>query len=526
MPYDQLSEFLAALQDDGDLVRVAAEVDPVFELTEITQRIVRSTADGGPAVLFENVGGLLLPVVTNLLGHPRRLLKALDVESLDEAAARIAALLAPDVPDGWRESLRLVPRILQLSATPPRSVKTAACQQVVRMGRDVDLAELPAPQFWPGESGPTLTAGQVCLRPMDSAARKMERYPLELRGRDELVIHWTPYHDGWRMFEAYRAAGQQMPVAIAFGGDPLLTYAAGAPVPSELEELLLTGLLRGRGIDVVRARSVAIDVPAHAELVIEGYLDPAEAPVATSVVAAPTGFLSVDEGLPVMHVTAVTHRANPVLPAIVPAAAPSEEHCLSRLTERLLVPLVRLVIPEVVDLHLPAAGASRNLLFASFRKDFPKHGRKVMNALWSLRPLMTVKTIVVVDAHVDVQDERQVWHAVGANVHADRDLSITDGPADMADHASPVRGVGSKLGIDATAKSAAEGHPRNWPQALAAPPDIRQGVTDRWAVLGLSGPPIAVEEVGMAPTLQATASHDGPPLPHAPTHRREPVVSR
>lgn len=503
MPFDQLSEFLAALQNGGDLVRIKAEVDPVCELTEISEQLGRSHPDGGPVLFFENVRGSRLPVAANLLGSPRRICQALGVESFDAAAQRLAALLAPDVPDGWRDSLRLIPRFTQLAASPPRAVKAGPCQQVVKLGKDVDLGELPIPQFWPGETARTLTAGQVYLRTLETGTRKIERYPLEVRGRDELLLHWTPHHDGRRLFDRWRAAGQQMPLAVVLGGDPLLTYAAGAPLPSHTDGLLLAGLLRGRGVDVVRGRTVELEVPAHAEFVIEGYIDPHEAPAAAGTVAAPTGFLAPHDTLPVMHVTAMTHRANPVLPVIIPAGPPSEEHWLAKLTERLLVPIVRLVVPEVCDLHMPWAAASRNLLFVSIHKDFPRQARKVMNALWSLRPLMTIKTIVVVDADVDVRDEHQVWHAVGANIHPERDVTLTDGPGDMDDHAAPFRCVGSKLGIDATAKTEHEGHPRAWPARLAMPDDLRRQVAARWEEFGL---PEARPTVLLTPPAEAAGA--------------------
>lgn len=485
MPYPRLADFLVALHDDGDLVRIAGEVDPRYELAAITVDACRSRADGGPALLFENVKGSGLPAVANLLGSARRLCKAPGVASFDEAAQRLVAAVTPEIPEGWADALRLLPRLSQLASVPPRSVKSGACQQVVKLGTDVDLAELPIPHCWPGETGRTLTAAQVYLRGLQTGARHVGRYPLQVAGRNSLVIHWDIHDEAAHIHQEYIAQERQMPVAIALGGDPLLTYAAGAPLPPGADALLLTGLLHGGGVEVVRGRSVELEIPANAEFILEGYVASADAANGTGAVASPQGFVLERRDLPTLHLTALTHRANPVLPVIVRGPPPSEEQRLSKLTERLLLPFVRFFLPEVVDINLPECGGASRLLFVSIRKQYPRQAAKVMHALWSLRPLLAVKTIVAVDADVDVQDERQVWFAVASHVDAGRDVIVADGPRDMADHATPIAGVGGRLGLDATRKGPAEGARYDSPLPAAVPRDVEQRIAACRQELGL-----------------------------------------
>ncbi|MEX0701840.1 MAG: UbiD family decarboxylase [Planctomycetales bacterium] len=484
MAYDDLGDFLSRLEDDRELVRIAAEVDPVHELAEITARIARAP-DGGPAVLFESVAGSEFPVVANLLGCPARLCRLMNAASFDEVAERLAARLKPDVSGSWLDALKMVPQLGRMASAPPRLVKTGACQQVVEMGRDVDLRRLPVPHAWPGESARTITAGQVVTRDPETGGRDVALTPLALRDERSLHVHWDVQQDGWRNFEAHRRGGQQMPVAVALGGDPLLVFAAHAPLPPGADACLLAGLLREKPVELVRCRTAELEVPAAAEIVIEGYVDPAAGLERAGPIAAATGFHSLPEEVPVMHVTAVTRRANPVFPALIRARPPSEEHCLERLAARCLRPFVRMLVPEVVDLHFPPAGAGRNLLFVSVRKRYPHQARKVMNAVWALDALSAAKIVVVVDADADVSDEEEVWFRVGAHAHPGRDVAFWQGATHMADHAAPIRGLGHKLGIDATRKLADEGHSRPWPEELRMSEEVRDRVHRRWGEFGL-----------------------------------------
>ena len=492
MAYDNLSDFIAELQDDGELARIAVEVDPMLEIAAITDRVCKSPG-GGPALMFENVKGSYLPVVSNLLGSERRMCKALKANSFDEVAERMVNLIKPDLPDGWIDSLKLVPQFAQLTRLPPKTVTSGVCQQVVKMGLDVNLTELPIPQSWPADGGPTITRGQIYTRNSavgESNAGKqvhcVETVALQVRDRDALFVHWNEHHHGYNNFRAYQQRQTQMPIAIALGGDPLLDFAAAAPLPTNTDGCLFAGFLRGNNVDMVRCRNIDLEVPAHAEIIIEGYIDTAAALESAAPIGTSTGYYGPTEQLATIRVTAITHRANPVFPVLVCGRPPTEEFWLNRATERIFLPLVKLFIPELVDLHMPRAGGFRNLLFASIRKTYPQQARKVMHAIWSLQRLMVAKMVVIVDEDVDVQNEESVWHHVGANTHPGRDTFVSDGPADMLDHAAPVRGMGRKLGIDATRKLPAEGHPREWPDALEISPEIANLINGRWAEYGIA----------------------------------------
>lgn len=484
MPYRQLGDFLTALHDDGDLLRIRDEVDPDYELAEIVRQVAHQS-DGGPAMVFDNVRGSSRPVATNLFGTQRRLCRALGVANFDDAANRLLSSLLPEVPEGLLDAVRLLPRLSQLAGSKSRLVKTGSCQQVVRMGSDVDLTALPVPRCWLGETGPTITAGQLSVRDPQSGQLHVGRYRLQVTGANTLVPHWHEQHPAWHILHAYRALKQPMPVAIALGGHPLLTYAASPPLPPGLDALQFAGLLSGEGVDLVRARTVELDVPADAELIIEGSIHPGAEQGTGAVMTSESGLLIESSDLPTLTVAAVTHRANPLIPAIIPAAAPGDEHTFGKLTERLLLPLIRLYLPELVDINAPAAAGGGRLLFASIAKQFPRQARKVMDALCNLRPWLGVKFVVVVDADVDVQDESAVWRAVGTHLNAAGDVSLTEAPGDRDDPSHPVPGLGTRLGIDATRKLPAERG--GLPPILDAlpPPATQAAVSSRLRELGL-----------------------------------------
>jgi 4-hydroxy-3-polyprenylbenzoate decarboxylase len=484
MAYENLAGFIAELEDDGDLVRIGAEVDPHLEIAEITDRVCKS-ATGGPVLVFENVKGHSIPVVSNLLGSERRMCKAFGAQSFDSVAERITGLIEPDLPAGWLDSLKLVPQLAQMSKLPPKSVKTGLCQQVVSMGREVNLAELPIPKSWPDESGPTITAGQLFVKDAESGIRHVGRYPLEVRDRNSLRVHWTAHQRGMEIFAGYRQAGRPMPVAIAFGGDPVYTYMADVTLPPNTDDCLFGGFLRGEPMELVKCRSIDMEIPAEAEIVLEGMIDPNLPLEQTGRIGQATGFYDLTDDVPIITVSALTRRSNPMFPAMIVGPPPTEDYWLNRATERIFLPLVRLCIPELIDLHLPRSGAFRNLAFVSIRKRYPQQARKVMNALWSLGRLMIMKMIVVVDEDVDVHNEEQVWYTAGSNVHPGRDVVFCEGPTHMTDHAAPVRGMGHKLGLDATRKLPEEGHPRQWPAPLEMTDQIKQRITERWSEYGL-----------------------------------------
>lgn len=495
MPVEHLSEFLDELAERGELVRVSAEVNSHLELAAVARRAAEQA--GSPALLFDDVDGKSIPVVTGLFNTAERTCGALGVDSLDEIADRITALVRPSLPSGWLEALQLVPNLAEATQWPVQTVETAMVQQVVHMGSDVDLAQLPAPVCWEQESHPTLTAGQLLVEEQieqensddetgPTNIRHVSRVPIQIVDQNTVNVYWTPRDSEWQLVERAAKAGQQLPMAIALGGDPIVTFAAGAPLPPLIDPLVFAGFLQRKNVSVIPGRSVETQVPADAEIVLEGMIDPEQAFVEASTIGTPTGYYDTRCLAVRVAITAITHRANPVLPVMIPAAPPSEDGCLAHAAERIFLPLVRLTIPELVDLRLPTSGDHRNIAFASIRKAWPQQARKVMNALWGIDRLSNVKMLVVVDGNVDVQDDDAVWSAVGANSHPGRDTIFSEGPADMLDHAAPVRGVGHRMGIDATSKSAEEGHPRDWPATLTVDEETAQLVNQRWQNYGIT----------------------------------------
>ena len=330
--------------------------------------------------------------------------------------------------------------------------------------------------------------GQVYTRDPKSGRSSVGMYPLEVRDQSSLAVHWNAHDAGWQTYEHYRRDGRQMPVAVALGGDPVLTYTACAPLPHTTDACLFAGFLRGDNVELVKCRSVDLEIPADAEIVIEGMIDTSSRLEPGGLVAAPTGYYAMAGDAPVLKVTALTHRSNPVYPALILGGPRTESYWLGKANERIFLPLMRMFVPELVDLHMPRAGVFRNLAFASIEKQYPQQARKVMNALWGLDGLMVTKIIVVVDSDVDVHDEERVWLTVGANVHPGRDVLFCEGPTHMDDHAAPERGMGHKLGIDATRKLPEEGHARPWPPQLAMNPEIVELVTRRWEEYGIGKP--------------------------------------
>jgi 4-hydroxy-3-polyprenylbenzoate decarboxylase len=497
MPVEHLSEFLDILAESGELVRVSAEVNSHHELAEVARRA--AAQPGCPALLFENVGGKSIPAVVGLFNTAERTCRAMGVDSLEEIADRIMALVRPNLPSGWLDALQLAPNLLEATQWPVQVVETAMVQQVVHMGSDVDLGQLPVPVCWGQESLPTLTAGQLLIEqrlPRESPAddsdseptiiRHVSRVPVQIVDRNTVQVYWTPHDSEWQLVERAAKTGQQLSLAIALGGDPVVTFAAGAPLPPYIDPLVFAGFLRRKNVRVIPGRSVETQVPADAEIVLEGMIDPARAFVEALTISTATGYYGTRNRAVRATITAITHRANPILPVIIPAAPPSEDGWLAHAADQIFLPLVKLTIPELVNLRLPAAGDHRNIAFASIRKSWPQQARKVMNALWGIDRLSNVKMLVVVDEEVDIHDDTAVWSAVGANCHPGRDTIFSEGPADMLDHAAPVRGVGHRMGIDATSKSAEEGHPRDWPDALNVDEETAQLVEQRWQNYGIT----------------------------------------
>lgn len=477
MPFSSLREFVDALARAGELHTIDALVDPYLEIAEITDRIVKA---GGPALLFARVRGSNVPVLTNQFGTQRRMAMALDATSLDDVAARVAKLVDVAMPgSSFSEKVAALVRLAPLANAAPRVVRHAGVHDVIV--RKPDLTQLPVLTTWPGDAGPFITLPLVITKDAHTGRPNVGMYRMQVFGPNQTGMHWQRHKQG----RAHAAAwGARIPVAVAIGTEPALTYAATAPLPPMLDEFAFAGLLRGRPVELVPARTVDLLVPAQAEFVLEGYVDNEDLRV-EGPFGDHTGVYSLADRYPTFHVTCVTHRRDPIYAATVVGKPPMEDAWLGKATERLFLPLLRLLLPEVVDMNLPVEGGFHNLAIVSIRKAYPGHAKKVMSALWGLgHMMMLTRVLVVVDADVNVQDARAVTWFVANNLDPSRDLVTMPGPVDDLDHGSFTIAYGTKIGIDATRKSAAEGYTREWPPDMVMDDATRTRVTKRWREYG------------------------------------------
>ncbi|MHB1614190.1 MAG: menaquinone biosynthesis decarboxylase [Actinomycetes bacterium] len=481
-PGHDLRAFLARLERDGDLRHVPVPVDPYLEVAEIVTRVVRQQ---GPALVFDQVVGSEMPLVMNLFGTQSRMARALGVDHLDEIGTRIAALISPDLPSGVAGLRAGLARVANLRTVPPRRVRRAPVQEVVLRGADVDLGLLPGIQAWPQDGGIFLNLGLTHTRHPQTGARNLGMYRLQQHDERTLGLHWQIHKDSNAHHVVAERLGQRLPVAIAFGAPPAVTYAASAPLPAEIDEYLFAGFLAGHRIEMVDAVTVPLQVPAQAQVVVEGWVEPGvripEGPFGDH-----TGFYTPVEPFPAVTVECMTMVANPVFQSIVVGRPPAEDGPIGKATERIFLPLVRMAVPDIVDLDLPVAGVFHNAAIVSIDKRFPKHAQKVMNAIWGTGLLSLTKLVVVVDADCDVHDYAEVaWRAFG-NVDYAHDLLAVIGPVDHLDHASYQQFWGGKVGIDATAKLPSEGYGRGWPSMIVSDPAVATRVQTRWKEYGLS----------------------------------------
>jgi 4-hydroxy-3-polyprenylbenzoate decarboxylase len=493
MAIDTLREFLDAIDRLGELVRIRHPVRARLEIAEIADRVMKSPR-GGPALLFEQV---LLedgrqsphPVAINLFGSTRRMCAALSVEHLDEIGARISELLNLKVPEGLLGKLALLPRLAELGKFPPRvRGGRPACQEMVRQGSEIDLDQIPFLTTWPGDGGRYITLPMVITTDPARGVRNVGMYRVQVLGRDTLAMHWQRHKVGAAHWRDMAARGERMPVAIALGGDPASIYAASAPLPPTIDEFLFAGFIRRSPVELTRAVSCNLEVPAEAEIVIEGYIDPGEPLVLEGPFGDHTGFYSLADYYPKVHVTAVTSRRQPIYPATLVGRPPMEDYYLGHATERIFLPLLKLTIPEIVDYHMPAPGIFHNLVFVAIDKQYPGQAYKVMNALWGQGLMSLAKVLVVVDKDVNVQDPDEAWWIALNNIDPERDVRFTMGPMDVLDHSSRAFTFGSKMGIDATRKWKEEGFTREWPELITMDRETRRRVDEMWDSLGIHLP--------------------------------------
>src|SRR5689334_7041627 len=471
-----LRDWIALLEREGELVRVQAEVDPHLEITEITDRVVKA---GGPALLFENPRSDH-PLLINQFGTERRMCLALGVESLDEAGRKLGDVLEMQPPQGLAEKVKGLRKLKSIADSQPKTVRSGPAQEVVLTGDEVALAALPIQTCWPGDAAPFITLPAVITKDPRTGTRNVGMYRMQVRDRATTAMDLQIHKDGRA---DYLATDGRIEVAAALGLDPVTTYAASASLPKHIDELMLAGFLRGEPVQLVKGKTVDLDVPANAEIVLEGYIDKDEL-TAEGPFGDHTGFYTAAEPFPVFRVTAVTMREDAIYPSIVVGKPPAEDAWLGKATERIFLPAVKMTVPEIVDYDLPVAGVFHNCCIVSIRKAFPGHAKKVMHAIWGLGMLSLTKAVVVVDEHVNVHDYEEVFFYVGANVDPGRDVLISEGPLDHLDHAPSHQFFGGKLGIAATAKGPDEGT-RRWPQEIEMSEEIRALVDRRWNEYGI-----------------------------------------
>lgn len=541
MPYNDLQTFIRDLEAREQLIRVQAEVDPILEISAIADRVSKLPAAGsapppdtdpvhggrgGHGLLFERVKGSSIPVAINVFGSYERMRLALGVASFEELADRVQHLAKPEMPTTLLEKVKKLPQLARIAGFAPRSVKRGICQEVVHTD-DANLLSLPIIQCWPhdGEPGyggkpeldcqlpisncrmenaPVASSFAIRHSPFDigvgtgryitlagiytvdpeTGDRNVGMYRVQVYGEKLAAMHWHMHHDGARHFRKYKKRGEKMPLAIVLGGEPVLTYAATCPLPPDMSELLFAGFLNEAGIEMVPCKTIPLEVPANAEIVIEGWVDP-EKTLVEGPFGDHTGFYSLADNYPAFDVTAITHRRNPIYPTTIVGPPPQEDYYLGKATERIFLPLLRMLIPDIIDYHLPMFGAFHNCVFVKIRKEYPMQARKVMSSIWGAGQMMFSKMIVVVDDHVNMHDEQDVLFHMGANVDWRRDTVVVDGPCDILDHCTPYYGTGGKIGIDATRKIPGEGVVRDWPDELTMTDEIKQLVERRWKEYGL-----------------------------------------
>lgn len=484
MRFKDLREFVSFLESKGELRRIKTPVSCELEITEITDRVIKS---GGPALLFENVEGYDMPLLINIYGTHQRVAWALGVEHIDELTQRVRKLLGlvQGPPSGLIPKMRTLGDLVGMARTQPKTVRRAPCQEVVLTGDDVDLNMLPALKCWPMDAGRYITLPLVITRDPESGRRNVGIYRMQIYDARTAGMHWQTHKDGASHYRSGEARKQErLDVAAALGGDPTTIWTGSMPLPPEMDEIGVAGFIRGEAVEMVRCKTVDLEVPAQAEFVLEGYVVPGELR-SEGPFGDHTGYYSLAEDYPVMHVTAITHRRDPMYPTSMVGRPPTEDFFMGKASERLMLPALQMTLPEVVDMNMPAEGIFQNLVIVSMKKEYPGHAQKVMHALWGLGLMMLVKTIIVVDHFVDVQNLSEVAWRVTANLDPSRDVIFTEGPADDLDHASFKPKFSSKMGIDATAKGPMDGRTREWPPDIEMSEEIKRLVNSKWKEYGI-----------------------------------------
>ncbi len=481
MAYRDLHDFVRTLEKKGELKRISAEVDPVLEITEITDRTVKA---GGPALLFERPKGSRIPVVTNLVGTERRMNLALEVDSLDEIAARISSFLEMQSPQGILEKVKMLPKLAEIGSFFPKVVRSGECQEVVHTDR-LSLANLPILQCWPQDGGRYITWPMVITKNPETGKRNTGCYRMQVFDERTTGMHWQTQKHGAEHFRSARAKNREgkIDVAVAIGADPATCFAGILPVPPDMDEFLFSGFLRRDPVELVKCKTVDLEVPANAEIVLEGYVNLGEMRT-EGPFGDHTGFYSLEGEYPVFHLTCITHRKDPLYLTTIVGPPPQEDYFIGHAIERVFLPVMKMQHPEIVDVAMPAEGIFQNLMIVAIKKSYPGHARKTMNAIWSLGQAMFTKVIVVVDHDVNVQNSGEVvWKALCA-IDPERDIQFVMGPVDTLDHAARRQDYGSKMGIDATRKWPEEGFAGRWPDEIKMDEQTKKRMDVLWQQLG------------------------------------------
>ncbi len=482
MAYTDLRDFIKALDKQGEMKRIPFEVSTELEITEFADRAVKS---GGPALLFEKPAGFDVPVLINAFASMKRMQIALEVDSVDDVAERISEFLQMQMPEGLIGKLKMLPKLGEIGAFFPKIVSNGPCKEGVRRD-DFSLDKIPVLKCWPGDGGRYITLPMVFSKNPDTGKRNCGCYRMQVYDARTTGMHWQTHKQGAEHYRRLSAAGQvkKMEVAVAIGADPATLYSAILPLPPDIDEMMIAGFLRSKPVEMVKCETVDVEVPAQAEYVLEGYVELGELR-REGPFGDHTGFYSLDDDYPVFHVTCVTHRKNPVYATTIVGPPPMEDFYMGKAIERIFLPLMRLQLPEVRDICMPAEGIFHNLILVSIRKSYPGQARKVMSAIWGLGQAMFSKVIVVVDEDVDVQNVSEVaWKALN-NIDPERDIQFTMGPVDSLDHASRLVNYGSKMGVDATKKWPEEGFTRRWPDVIRMPGGVSRRVDELWKKAGL-----------------------------------------
>ena len=484
MAFKNLTEFVQFLESKNELVRIQTEVTSDLEISEITDRTLKN---GGPALLFENVKGFDIPVLTNIFGTHQRTAWALGVEDRSQLTNKVREILeiVQTPPSSMIDKLKTLKNLIGMAKTQPKIVKKAPCQEVIYTESDIDLESIPHLKCWPMDGGKYITLPLVISRDPNTNRRNVGIYRMQVFDANTAGMHWQTHKVGASHYRSGEKSGiDKLEVAVSIGCDPVTMWSGALPLPPDMDEIAVSGVIRNSSVSMVKCKTIDVEVPAESEFILEGYLTPGELRT-EGPFGDHTGYYSLEDEYPVFHLTAITHRKNPIYPATVVGRPPSEDYFMGKAIERLMLPALQLTLPEIIDINMPAEGVFHNLVIVSMKKDYPGHTRKVMNALWGLGLLMLSKTIIIVDDFVDVQNLSEVAWRVSSNIDPKNDIVFAEGPVDDLDHSSQQAKYGSKMGIDATEKTEMDGRTREWPPDVIMSKEVIELVNQKWSNYGI-----------------------------------------